>query len=125
MISSTDAGSFRVTTTVGRALIESNSATCATRASRRHAPCAESRTNACAEREGNAGVRKCHLDTTQRARQRQCVVVTAGAVHAFTNPGANKIAGATGLPIAYNAAADRRSWEHMKDFFEEIFKATK
>jgi dienelactone hydrolase len=45
----------------------------------------------------------------------------AGAVHAFTNPGADKIAAATGLPIAYNAAADRRSWSHMLTFFKELF----
>lgn len=43
----------------------------------------------------------------------------AGAVHAFTNPGADKIAAATGLPIAYNAAADQRSWQHMKVFLRE------
>ena len=49
----------------------------------------------------------------------------AGAVHAFSNPGADKIAKATGLPIAYNAAADKRSWAHMKGFFQEIFKAKK
>jgi len=45
----------------------------------------------------------------------------AGAVHAFTNPGADQIAAATGLPIAYNAAADHRSWAHMQAFFAEIF----
>ncbi len=45
----------------------------------------------------------------------------AGAVHAFTNPGADKIAAATGLPIAYNAAADARSWRHMQAFLAEIF----
>jgi dienelactone hydrolase len=45
----------------------------------------------------------------------------AGAVHAFTNPGADKIAADTGLPIAYNAAADKRSWAHMRGFFKEIF----
>jgi dienelactone hydrolase len=45
----------------------------------------------------------------------------AGAVHAFTNPGADQLAKTTGLPIAYNAAADRRSWEHMKVFFQELF----
>ncbi len=49
----------------------------------------------------------------------------AGAVHAFSNPGADKIAKATGLPIAYNAAADKRSWAHMRTFFGEIFKAKK
>jgi len=41
-----------------------------------------------------------------------------GAVHAFTNPdsGDDPTAGS-----AYNAKADRRSWEAMKDFFAEIF----
>ena len=43
-----------------------------------------------------------------------------GAVHAFTNPasGNDPSRGA-----AYNAAADRRSWQAMKDFFAQIFAA--
>ncbi|MEO7411935.1 MAG: dienelactone hydrolase family protein [Opitutaceae bacterium] len=46
----------------------------------------------------------------------------AGAVHAFTNPGADKAAAASGLSgIGYNAAADKRSWQHMRDFFAEVF----
>jgi len=46
----------------------------------------------------------------------------SGAVHAFTNPDADKIAAAAGLSgIAYNAAADHRSWAHMQAFFAEIF----
>ena len=46
----------------------------------------------------------------------------AGAVHAFTNPDADKMAAAAGLKgIGYNAAADHRSWQHMRDFFAEIF----
>jgi dienelactone hydrolase len=46
------------------------------------------------------------------------VYVFGGAVHAFTNPasGNDPTKG-----IAYNAAADRRSWEAMKNFFAEIF----
>ncbi|HET7537230.1 MAG TPA: dienelactone hydrolase family protein [Candidatus Didemnitutus sp.] len=45
----------------------------------------------------------------------------AGAVHAFTNPGADKVAAETGLKgIGYNEAADKRSWAHMKVFFKEI-----
>jgi dienelactone hydrolase len=42
-----------------------------------------------------------------------------GAVHSFTdwNVGALNLKGA-----AYNEKADRRSWEHMKLFFAEIFK---
>jgi dienelactone hydrolase len=44
--------------------------------------------------------------------------IYGGAVHGFTNP-AN--AGKTGN-VAYNAEADRRSWQAMQDFFKEIFK---
>ena len=51
----------------------------------------------------------------------------AGAVHAFTNPEADKLAAANGLTgsIAYNAAADRRSWAHMQVFLTEIFAPKK
>ena len=46
----------------------------------------------------------------------------AGAVHAFTNPGADTLAQLNHLQgIAYNAAADRRSWAYMRAFFDEIF----
>jgi dienelactone hydrolase len=42
----------------------------------------------------------------------------SGAVHAFTNPDADK----AGIPgVAYDALADRRSWEHMKLAFAEAF----
>lgn len=44
--------------------------------------------------------------------------IYSGAVHAFTNPDADKF-GIKG--IAYNANADHRSWQAMKDFFVEIF----
>ena len=40
-----------------------------------------------------------------------------GAVHSFTNPEAGK-AGIKG--VAYNEAADRRSWQEMRDFFDEV-----
>lgn len=49
----------------------------------------------------------------------------AGAVHAFSNPGADQIAQATGLPIAYHKAADKRSWGHLRSFFNEIFAGKK
>ena len=38
-------------------------------------------------------------------------------MHAFTNPEANM----AGMGLMYNAAADRRSWQTMKNFLEEIF----
>lgn len=47
----------------------------------------------------------------------------SSAIHAFTNPDADKVAATAGLTgkIGYNAAADRRSWSQMKGFFKEIF----
>jgi dienelactone hydrolase len=47
----------------------------------------------------------------------------SGALHAFTNPEADKYAAAGLNGVGYNAAADRRSWQHMRDFFAEIFAA--
>ncbi len=41
-----------------------------------------------------------------------------GAVHAFSNPAAGND---PSKGAAYNAEADRRSWEDMKNFFNEIF----
>jgi dienelactone hydrolase len=50
----------------------------------------------------------------------------AGAVHAFTNPDADKVAAQTGLKgIGYNEPAARRSWQHMQVFFDEIFGGKK
>jgi dienelactone hydrolase len=45
--------------------------------------------------------------------------IYSGAVHAFTNPDADKF----GIPgVAYNKLADERSWRAMKDFLSEILK---
>ena len=45
----------------------------------------------------------------------------AGAVHAFTNPDADRMSALNHLDgLAYNAAADRRSWAHLRVFFDEI-----
>lgn len=46
------------------------------------------------------------------------MIYYGGAVHAFTNPDADK-AGIDG--VSYDADADRRSWAHMRLFFDEIF----
>lgn len=48
------------------------------------------------------------------------VVSYGGAVHGFSNP-AHGNDPKTG--VAYNAEADRRSWQAMKDFLSEIFGA--
>ncbi len=46
-----------------------------------------------------------------------------GALHGFTNPGADAKAEEFGLPLAYDAEADRDSWERTQAFFREIFSA--
>jgi dienelactone hydrolase len=47
------------------------------------------------------------------------VVLYGGALHSFTNPGANDAAHGA----AYNATADRRSWTAMQSLFAEVFGA--
>ncbi len=44
------------------------------------------------------------------------------ALHAFTNPKATAIGKKYGIPVAYNATADKDSWKQMKLFLQEIFK---
>ncbi len=43
------------------------------------------------------------------------------ATHAFTNPAATEIGKKFNMPIAYNEAADKESWNEMKDFFKQLF----
>lgn len=45
-----------------------------------------------------------------------------GALHAFTNPEADENAKKFNLSIAYNAEADRNSWNDMKAFFADIWQ---
>lgn len=58
-------------------------------------------------------------DEMRRARADWQLNIYGGAKHSFTNPDAGKYHVAA---LAYNAEADRRSWQAMKDFFREIFK---
>ena len=45
----------------------------------------------------------------------------ANATHAFSNPNATEVGKKFNMPIAYNEAADKASWEDMKEFFKKIF----
>ncbi|HCT30650.1 MAG TPA: dienelactone hydrolase [Bacteroidales bacterium] len=45
----------------------------------------------------------------------------ANATHAFTNPEATRVGKEFGMPIEYNAQADKDSWNDMKAFFDKIF----
>ena len=62
---------------------------------------------------------KAFMDEMRAAGVDWQLVQYSGAVHSFTDPraGSDNSKGA-----AYNAAADRRSWQAMRDFFEETLK---
>ena len=47
--------------------------------------------------------------------------VYANATHAFTNPEADANAKKFNLPIAYNAEADKQSWQDMRIFLRDVF----
>lgn len=47
--------------------------------------------------------------------------VYPGAKHGFTNPEADEVARQYGLPVGYNADADKKSWAAMQKLFKEVF----
>jgi dienelactone hydrolase len=57
----------------------------------------------------------------ERAGANYQVVTYPGAKHAFTNPEADAVGKKYNLPIAYNAQADKDSWEKVKVFLREVF----
>ena len=49
-------------------------------------------------------------------------VAYPGAKHSFTNPDADEYAKKFGMPIAYNAEADRLSWDALTQFLAAVLK---
>ena len=49
------------------------------------------------------------------------VVSYPGAKHSFTNPAADKYGKQFNMPLAYNAEADKASWNELKAFLQQIF----
>jgi dienelactone hydrolase len=47
--------------------------------------------------------------------------VYPNATHAFTNPDATANGKKFNLPIAYNEAADKASWEDIRHFLRDVF----
>ncbi|WKJ90787.1 dienelactone hydrolase family protein [Methylomonas montana] len=45
-----------------------------------------------------------------------------GVRHGFTNPDADRLGKANNLAIAYDAAADKQSWQAMRQLFDEVFE---
>ena len=50
------------------------------------------------------------------------IVSYPGAKHSFTNPDADELGRKFKLPLAYNAAADKDSWQQAMVFLREVFK---
>jgi len=50
------------------------------------------------------------------------VVTFPGAKHSFTNPAADEYGREFKLPLAYDAAADKASWDETQSFLADIFK---
>ncbi|MEJ2697244.1 MAG: dienelactone hydrolase family protein [Candidatus Sulfobium sp.] len=50
------------------------------------------------------------------------IILYPGATHSFTNPEADRYAREFNLPIAYDAKADRESWDALEKFFHRIFR---
>jgi dienelactone hydrolase len=50
------------------------------------------------------------------------VMTFPGVKHSFTNPGADENGRKFNLPLAYDAAADKESWEEAKGFLADVFK---
>lgn len=44
-----------------------------------------------------------------------------GAIHGFTNPASTETGEKYNLKVAYNKAADQKSWQQMKSFLADIF----
>lgn len=47
-----------------------------------------------------------------------------GALHSFTNPEADEYRKKFHIPVAYNAEADKKSWEELQEFLKQIFKCS-
>ena len=62
---------------------------------------------------------KSNLDSVKVPYQ---FIVYPGATHAFTNPEATAKGKKFKMPIEYNEAGDKKSWNDMKTFFKKIFK---
>ena len=58
-------------------------------------------------------------DEMEKAGADYFLVDYPGAMHAFTNPGADELGTKFGLPLKYNADADNDSWARMQVFLKE------
>ena len=53
------------------------------------------------------------------------IITYPGAMHSFTNPGADIYAEKFNIPVGYNKEADRKSWQDMQEFLKATFEKKK
>lgn len=70
----------------------------------------------------NADAVQAFVQEMRNAKADFRVVNYPGAKHSFTNPDATGYGQKFGIPLAYNAKADRESWEEMKAFLASAFR---
>jgi dienelactone hydrolase len=68
---------------------------------------------------------KAFKEDLDKAKVSYTFISYPNATHAFTNPAATETGKKFDMPISYNEAADKKSWQDMKTFFAKNFKATK
>jgi len=64
---------------------------------------------------------KAFKENLDSAGDRYIFKVYPNATHAFTNPDATALGKKFNIPIAYNEAADKASWEDMRRFLRDVF----
>ncbi len=60
-------------------------------------------------------------DEMEKAKADFRIVSYPGAKHAFTNPDADELGKKFNLPLAYDEAADKDSWQQLTVFLREVF----
>lgn len=68
---------------------------------------------------------KAFKDEMKNAGADLLFIAYPGALHSFTNTEADEYGKKFGIPVAYNAAADKKSWKEMKNFLKQIFENKK
>jgi dienelactone hydrolase len=61
------------------------------------------------------------LDSLDREKLDYEFIIYSGAVHAFTNPDADKNRAAGLEGVGYHADVARRAWGRMENFFQDLF----
>jgi len=65
---------------------------------------------------------KTFTDQMKNANADITFITYPGVIHSFTNPEADNYSKKFNIPLAYNAEADKQSWDKTQEFLNTIFK---